>query len=335
MKTLAGDFVNKNFISTSPYSGVTAIKSDLISHSAIVVLDENTNNYLGLLTPLDLILRPHNLVIDCLTEKPMLSYQTPITHALATMFKHHEEVLPIENQNKFEGLVYKNDLIDYLSKQNIKQHKYILQGNDSLKNTKNILYAIYQSTQSIRYLIAPDYSIIFFNKTAEEKTFTYNNKKLKIGDNFTHVFEDLMQKDQHFKNDFYKAIKGKHVVRESRVSDIPKTVWIKSEYLPVFDNNTLIGISLTIHDITERKNREIFIKKQNKILKDLIFFQSHKVRRPIANIMGSLQLIDTSELSEANKEAIDLISKATVEFDSIIKQIVDTAHYWTDNDLSK
>ncbi len=91
-----GNFVRKDFQTTHPYVGVNIIREELINHSAIVVLDEDTNDYLGVLTPLDIVQRQHNLVIDCLTNKPILQFECKVGEALKTMHKQNAEVLPLE-----------------------------------------------------------------------------------------------------------------------------------------------------------------------------------------------------------------------------------------------
>lgn len=324
-----GHFVQKNFQTTYPYVGVNLIRKKLITHSAIVVFEEDNNDYLGVLTPLDIVQRQHNLVIDCLIQKPMLQYDNDIEDALETMHKQNAEVLPLEKQNKFEGLVFKNDLVSYLSSQNIKQQEQIQQDEEEIKKSERILNAIYNSTHSVRFLIGPDYSILFFNKAANKKSLSVYNKELKIGDDFNY-YAGLLCNDHNFKNDFEKALKGKFIVRENEILHLDKSLWIKTEYYPVYADKKLIGVSISSRDITVRKRNEIFIKQQNKALKDIIFFQSHEVRRPVASILGILQLIDMSQIT--HKEAIELLTKVTNDFDNVIRQIVETAHFWSDNE---
>lgn len=336
MRQQVGNFVRKNFQTTQPYIGVNLIRKKLITHSAMVVFREDNNEYLGVLTPLDIAQRQNNLVIDCLVKKHMLQYDDSVINALETMYKQNADVLPLEKQNKFEGLIFKNDLIAYLSSQNIKQQEQIQQDDIEIKKSEKILNAIYNSTHSVRFLIAPDYSILFFNKAANKKALLLNKKALKIGDNFTDFYKDLLYNQPNFKNDFKKALKGKYVISENEISHLDKSLWIKTEYYPVYtDKKSLIGISISSRDISDRKRDEIFIMKQSKALKDIIFFQSHEVRRPVASILGILQLIDTSQLTPNNKTAIELLTKTTHELDSIIRQIIETADFWTNRENNK
>lgn len=331
MMPQVGNFVQKSFQTTHPYVGVNLIRKKLITHSAIVVFEEENNDYLGVLTPLDIIQRQHNLVIDCLIKKPMLQYDNDIENALETMHKQNAEVLPLGKQNKFEGLIFKNDLVAYLSSQNIKQQEQIQQDDEEIKKSERILNAMYNSTHSVRFLISPDYLILFFNKPANKKAILLHKKELKIGDNFNY-YADLLCNEHNFKNDFKMALKGKYIVRENEILHHDKSLWIKTEYYPVYTDKKLIGVSISSRYITDRKKNEIFIKQQNKALKDIVFFQSHEVRRPVASILGILQLLDTSQLTGQNKEVIEWLARTTNELDNIIKIIVETANSWTDDD---
>ena len=321
-----GNFVQKNFQTTQPYVGVNLIRKELISHSAIVVLEEDTNDYLGVLTPLDIAQRQYNLVIDCLTNKPMLQFECKIEKALAIMHKHNTDVLPLENQKKFEGLVFKYDLVTFLSSQNTKQGKRLQRNDEKIKKSEKILTAIYNSTRSVRFLVAPDYTVLFFNKTANENAFLLRRKKLKIGDDFMNYARYLLNTtDSNLKRDFKTALQGESVIRENETQHPDGSLWFTTEYYPVYTDNKLIGISISSRDISERKKNEFLAQKQSDTLKDIIFFQSHEVRRPVANILGIISCLDNSNFSEENKKLIELLDITTKELDSIIKAIVTRA----------
>lgn len=324
-----GNFVRKNFQTTQPYVGVNLIREQLISHSAIVVLDEDSNEYFGVLTPLDIVQRRHNLVIDCLTNKPILQFECKVDEALEIMHKQNTEVLPLENQNKFVGLVFKQDLVTFLSSKNTNQGKQLQRNNEEIKKSEEILNAIYNSTSSVRFLVAPDYSILFFNKTADENTDLLCNKKLKIGADFVNYAEDILNTTgSNLKSDFEAALQGTYVVRENEIQHPGhSSLWFKTEYYPVYTDSKLIGVSISSRDIGESKENEIFIEKQNEALSNIISFQSHEVRRPVANILGIISVLDKSSLSEENKKWIELLDISVKELDDIIKTIVTMANY--------
>jgi CBS domain-containing protein len=109
-------FVRRDFQTVPAYSGIQSIKRKLLHYTALVVLDEDQNT-MGILTIADVVSRPHNLVIDCLTHKPTLPADFTLEEALSTMDREQMDVLPMSIAGRFEGLIFRNDLIGFLTRQ--------------------------------------------------------------------------------------------------------------------------------------------------------------------------------------------------------------------------
>ncbi len=92
-------------------SGVKDVKDNLLRHSAVVVMEEN--QYFGVLTALDLVRKPHILVLDCLCYKSELEKSSSIANAIFYMKNDNTDVLPVFENKKFIGLVFKNDIHEY------------------------------------------------------------------------------------------------------------------------------------------------------------------------------------------------------------------------------
>ncbi len=60
------------------------------------------------------------------------------------------------------------------------------------------------------------------------------------------------------------------------------------------------------------------IEDKRKTIRDIIYQQSHTIRRPIANIKGLICLFDRDSLTEENKHLLDLIKVSSEELDEII-----------------
>lgn len=103
--------------------------------------------------------------------------------------------------------------------------------------------------------------------------------------------------------------------------------WLEIEIQPLFDaDHELTGFMAVQTDITARKKAEEQIKKQNEILKDIAFVQSHILRRPLANILGLLNLIDMEkgyQKMNALYEYFGYLLQSAREADDIIHQIVE------------
>jgi len=94
--------------------------------------------------------------------------------------------------------------------------------------------------------------------------------------------------------------------------------------LPTVDHKILIGGWAV--DITERKKAEQKIFEHNIKLKELAFLQSHEVRRPLANMLGLIELIKTdySNMEDENLKNMFLyIQLSATDLDNEIRRVID------------
>jgi PAS domain S-box-containing protein len=80
----------------------------------------------------------------------------------------------------------------------------------------------------------------------------------------------------------------------------------------------LIGTNRNITDDVVIQEK---LKTQNKVLRDIAFIQSHEVRRPLANILGVIEVLNNSN-SVHNKEIFDHLIESANELDMQIRSIV-------------
>jgi len=123
-------FIKRDFKVASPLVGVAEIKHQLLIESAIVIMEEN--QYFGILTTIDLLRKPHILVLDCISYKIEIGKDCTISDALFNMKKYNSDVLPVFEDGHISGLVFKNDILDYLN-----QHQIELQ-TELLNRTKTL-----------------------------------------------------------------------------------------------------------------------------------------------------------------------------------------------------
>ncbi len=103
--------------------------------------------------------------------------------------------------------------------------------------------------------------------------------------------------------------------------------WVYTINNPIIDVKGNIILYLSIRFlITDLKEAEEKIMKQNAALREIAFFQSHILRRPVANVIGLLDLIE-EEREQNSMENInlylDLLKQAISETDEVIHQIVE------------
>lgn len=99
--------------------------------------------------------------------------------------------------------------------------------------------------------------------------------------------------------------------------------WLQVDGSPIYDDfNKCIGYISIESDITERKAKEAKIKKQNKILKEAAWINSHEVRKPLASILGLIQLMQLADDEAEVMEYLSLLEICSNELDVVIKKAV-------------
>ena len=137
-----------------------------------------------------------------------------------------------------------------------------------MEKTGNILRAIFDSNDDVWFFVAPDYSILFFNNKAAEGGLQYHNRVLTAGDNILDYAKDTKNSvDEVFVKNFKKALDGQIVKEEQHIQYGNSSIWTRSKFIPVYHEDVLQGISLTVEDITREKlMAEEQIKFQQEIL---------------------------------------------------------------------
>lgn len=108
------------------------------------------------------------------------------------------------------------------------------------------------------------------------------------------------------------------------VNDDGSEVWMEWTDYPFFDaKGKLVEYQSVGYDITLRKRAEMKVLEQNKKLRDIARIQSHEMRKPVATILGLLDLFDTSKIDPENAKLLELLDKTAHELDSVINSVVE------------
>jgi len=118
----------------------------------------------------------------------------------------------------------------------------------------------------------------------------------------------------------FKSVEDMKINNETRYTTVT--------FNPVFDDDMKItGVSCFARDITESRKHLLKIEEQNTALREIAFIESHKVRGPVANIIGLEQLFNYQDLTDPmNEQIIHSMGIVTKQLDNIIKQIVDKSN---------
>ncbi|MBS1586537.1 MAG: PAS domain S-box protein [Bacteroidetes bacterium] len=185
---------------------------------------------------------------------------------------------------------------------------------NKLRDNVKEMAAILESITEGFYSVNTDWNLTYINKQFER---ILGIKRSDIvGKNLWEVFPGQEQKE------FYRA-QQRAMLEQVDVSF--------EDYYPAFGKWLFInvhpamgGLTVYMRDITDEKKKMLKIEAQNEVLKEIAWLQSHKVRGPVASILGLAQLFNYSDPSDPmNQEILEGIKFASTGLDNIIREVVD------------
>lgn len=98
--------------------------------------------------------------------------------------------------------------------------------------------------------------------------------------------------------------------------------WVSGEYTPLFDDkNNFSGYIAVYNDITGLKEKGNDTARQNQKLKEVAWLSSHEVRRPIANIIGLVNMMKAAQYMDEKVKILENINSSAEELDRIVHTI--------------
>ncbi len=173
------------------------------------------------------------------------------------------------------------------------------------------------------WLVDADYIIVECNHAFKKWVCHFIGKELDKGDQVLYDGRDKAYQDK-FEMCYQLALKGRAFksVEDMKVGSEQRYTTVS--FNPVYnDEHKITGVSCFARDMTEHRKHLLKIEEQNTALREIAFIESHKVRGPLATILGLEQLFNYDDTSDPiNKEVIDGITKVSHELDLIIREVV-------------
>lgn len=127
------------------------------------------------------------------------------------------------------------------------------------------------------------------------------------------------------KDGTFRNFESTHYTRDGKAVDL----LVSSSLIEYKGQKAILSIS---RDITDRKLAEQKILIQNAKLREIARIQSHEIRRPLANILGIIDLLSKKSQVTQSEDLVDLLLKSSMELENVIRDVV-----WqtTDPDLMR
>ena len=188
----------------------------------------------------------------------------------------------------------------------------------------------YQNLQTILNLnSAPiwvadkDCRLLIFNAAFEDWIFHFTGKKLGVGDNLLEAEFGKFYLDK-FIPCYQTVLSGNSLatVEDMYINGVQKFTTIN--FTPTYNKDMAVtGVICHASDITEQRMQLMQLNEQSHILIDIAHIQSHKVRGPVASILGLAQLFNFEDLSDPdNKEVMKGIVSSTEHLDELIREVI-------------
>ncbi len=168
-------------------------------------------------------------------------------------------------------------------------------------------------------LLDKNYKIVAHNRPAENLSLELYKKQYLPGDDFRKYIRPGAE--HQFYRQFNAALLG--TVSEEvfeMVKPNGNIVALKVQMTPVYDDSesAVSGVAMITKDVT-------VIQDLSNRLNTISVMQSHQIRRPVANMMSLVNLIDGTKLDDREKEYLQLLKTSINQLEEEIRQIVNTA----------
>lgn len=98
--------------------------------------------------------------------------------------------------------------------------------------------------------------------------------------------------------------------------------WVNDQASITYDNEgkplRMVG---AVRDINDLKAKEKSLLEQNTILKDIAWMESHEMRRPLASILGLVELVSACDSDAEQQQVLQYLKTSAGELDKMIRRI--------------
>ena len=188
------------------------------------------------------------------------------------------------------------------------------------KNTEANLNSFFEGSNACQLFIGENSEIVAFNEVCASYIQKVYNLTLYTGARVT-AYTDKPYVAE-FMNNYYKALNGTPVQIKQQVKWNDEIIWCHFTYVPARNSeNEIIGVFFNLINITKKIELKQRVFEQKQALTKIAFIQSHEVRRPVASILGLMNVFKASDYVVSREELL-MMEHAVNELDEKIQEIV-------------
>ena len=193
--------------------------------------------------------------------------------------------------------------------------------------TKNNLEALINNTEDLTWSIDRDGRYVYMNTAYRKRIKETVGAEPKEGDD-AYVHSGQTEKiNDEWRSYYQRALSGeRYITRHESFDPVTKEpTYFEVSFNPIHtaSKDEIIGVGCFARDITERLKTEEALIEQNERLKNIASLSSHELRRPVASMMGLLNIMDKENFSNPeNKQIMEHLVTVTHEIDEVIRLIV-------------
>ncbi len=191
--------------------------------------------------------------------------------------------------------------------------------------TKSNLEALINNTEDLIWSVDKEYTYLYMNQAYKTAITTHTGRIPVRGESALHeVFTpELLAMWVSYYN---RGISGeRYVVLTENKEPVGETNYFETSFNPIYnEKGEITGVGCFARNITEHVRATRLITEKNERLQNIASLSSHELRRPVATMLGLINILDKEDFyNPDNKQIIEHILAVGLEIDDVIRLIVD------------